>query len=140
MEIGRGVFALCDKLKEINIDKKNANYKSVDGVVYSKDGETLIYCPEGKTGEYIIETGVTSIDNYALSYCKKLTKVVLPLGVKKIGPSAFVGCSGLEEMIIPETTVLIDTNAFTGFTSLTEITIPANVKKIENSVFWVVVV
>ena len=46
------MFALCDKLKKINIDKKNANYKSVDGVVYSKDGETLIYCPgKGKTGE-----------------------------------------------------------------------------------------
>ena len=44
MEIGSWVFALCDKLKEINIDKKkNANYKSVDGVVYSKDGSTLVF-------------------------------------------------------------------------------------------------
>lgn len=61
MEIGRGVFALCDKLKEINIDKKNANYKSVDGVVYSKDGSTLVFCPLGKTGEYKIETSATHI-------------------------------------------------------------------------------
>jgi hypothetical protein len=95
MEIGRGVFALCDKLKEINIDKKNANYKSVDGVVYSKDGSTLVFCPLGKTCEYKIETSATHILGLAFFNCKSLTKVIIPRSVTNIYEAAFRGCDNL---------------------------------------------
>ena len=33
------IFACCDALKEIIVDKANPNFKDVDGILYSKDGK-----------------------------------------------------------------------------------------------------
>ena len=43
-----GAFKDCDSLTSIIVDSENKNYKSVNGVLYSKDGKTLIYYPSGK--------------------------------------------------------------------------------------------
>ena len=60
-KIGSNVVDHCFKLVYITVDAENPNFKSVGGVVYSKDGKTLILCPPGKTGEFTIPVQATTI-------------------------------------------------------------------------------
>ena len=48
--IGGGVFYYCSGLTDINVSASNANYQSIDGILYNKTGDTLICCPGGKKG------------------------------------------------------------------------------------------
>ncbi len=51
-----------EKLKAINVSNKSMKYKSIDGVLYSKDGKSMIYYPMGKTNKkYVIPNAVTTI-------------------------------------------------------------------------------
>jgi len=56
-------------------------------------------CPEGKAGAYFIPDSVTSIGDYAISECRRLTSVTIPDSVTSIGEEAFYGCSSLTRAI-----------------------------------------
>ncbi len=61
-------------LKSITVSENNQTYKSIDGVLYSRDGKTIICYPEGKTTDsYTIPDTVDSI-KYPI-YNKYLTKI-----------------------------------------------------------------
>ena len=134
--IDTSAFNACTSLPAIDVDSGNDNYQSIDGVVFSKDGTTLILCPEGKSGEYTITDGVTKIDEYAFVTCKKLTSVTIPDSVTSIGKGAFFSCTGLTSITIPESVTLIDRSAFDGCTSLTSFTIPKSVTSIGDYAFY----
>ena len=127
----------CDGLLEINVDENNANYKSINGVVFTKDGKTLVIYPAGREGSYIIPSGVTSIGNGAFSARTKLTSVIIPATVTEINSFAFSGCSNLTSVTFEEGSQLtiIASQAFDGCSSLTTITIPAGVTNIGYTVF-----
>ena len=58
--IGEWAFSRCSSLTSINVDANNANYCSIDGVLFSKDKTILIQFPIGNTrSEYIIPNSVT---------------------------------------------------------------------------------
>lgn len=44
-KIGKNAFASCRSLTEIKVSEENPNYKSIDGVLYNKDGTELLFCP-----------------------------------------------------------------------------------------------
>ena len=46
----RGLMELC-MLKDMLICDENPEYKTVDGIIYSKDGSKLLFCPAGITGD-----------------------------------------------------------------------------------------
>ncbi len=85
-------FYFCSNLTYIDVDKNNPNFKSVDGVLFSKDGTKLIAFPGGKSGAYTVPNGVTSISNYAFDHCYKLTSVSMYNSVTEIGANAFSYC------------------------------------------------
>lgn len=85
-------FNFCSSLTYIDVDKNNANYKSVDGVLFSKDGTKLVAFPGGRGGTYTVPNGVTSIGNYAFDHCYKLTSVSMYNSVTEIGTNAFSYC------------------------------------------------
>ena len=65
--IGFGAFWKCSSLRNIYVDDDNEYYKSVDGVLYSKDGSELIYCPMGKTGQFVVPGEVAKISAFAFA-------------------------------------------------------------------------
>lgn len=93
--IGIAAFSSCSKLTSIEVDESNPNYKSIDGVLYSKNGEKLIQCPGGKTDSVTISEGVTSIKDSAFRDCSGLTSLTIPSSVTSIEDFAFYNCSGL---------------------------------------------
>ena len=60
----------------------------------------------------IIGDSVTTIGEYAFSYCRSLTSVNIPNSVTTIGRAAFNGCSSLTSVTIPNSVTAIGDNAF----------------------------
>lgn len=106
----------------------------------------------------IIESGVTSIGNYAFEkcgnvtditipnsvitigkdafqYCISLTSVTIPNNVTKLGADAFNGCRGLTSVIIGNSVTSIEPCAFMGCSSLTSVTIGNSVTSIGGRAF-----
>ena len=92
-EISDGViymaFGLDSNLSEINVDPNNKNYSSEDGVLFNKDKTELIfYSKNNSNGDYVIPSGVTTIDSYAFYLSNNLTSLVIPESVININKEA----------------------------------------------------
>jgi hypothetical protein len=91
--------------------------------LYSKDKNTLIAYPAGKTEtSFIIPDGVTSIDSWVFSFCANLTCVTIPDSVTSIGFEAFCHCDSLASVTIPESVASIENKAFADCTGLVSVT------------------
>ncbi len=60
-DIDPSAFIKCSSLTAINVAPDNPNYKSIDGVLYSKDGTKLIWCPKRTAQRYEVPDSVTEI-------------------------------------------------------------------------------
>jgi len=129
------LFSECKGIKEIHVYPTNPKYTSVNGILFSKDGKTLIAYPMGRSGEYTIPEGVTSIGANAFRGCSGLTSVSLPENISVIPEYAFSGCSSLSAITIPERVTTISNDAFNSCKSLTSIHIPESVTQIETRAF-----
>ncbi|GHT52500.1 hypothetical protein AGMMS49982_12900 [Bacteroidia bacterium] len=134
--IGGQAFYGCSGLTNINVDAANAQYSSVDGVLYNRNQDTLVLCPQKKSGALTIPNSVTSIESLAFYGCRGLTSVTIGNSVTIIGNSAFNGCSGLTAVTIPNSVTSIGNNAFYGCSGLTAVTIPNSVTIIGNNAFY----
>ena len=136
--IGRRAFSGCTGLTSINVDEGSSKYKSIDGVLFSKDGTKLIKYPEGKKAtNYSIPDSVKSIGEYAFEGCTGLTSVTIGNGVKKIYSGAFKRCTGLTSVYIPNSVTSIGFYAFQDCTGLTSVTIGNGVTSIGQYAFYV---
>ena len=76
--IDSGAFWECRTLESIRFTGDNPNYKSVDGIAFSKDGSVLIHYPANKSGAaYTIPKGVTTIGRCAFDHNQQLKKITL---------------------------------------------------------------
>ncbi len=123
-------FDGCTNLKEIIVSEENANYKSVDGVLFNKDMTAVAVYPQGKEGVYSIPDGITSINYNAFLGCEKLTGVIIPDSVTKICDSAFERCVGLTSIALPDSLTEIGNYSFYECNSIASLTIPASVTEI----------
>jgi len=90
-------------LTSINVGENNLNYKSIDGVVYSKNGTTLIEYPDGKTNtSFVIPDGVQSILTQWVYYNNYLNKITVPASVTTIGYSGLSNRSNTDSYLIFE--------------------------------------
>ncbi len=157
--IGNNAFSGCTGLTSIDVSEDNEYYKSIDGNIYSKNGEIFVLYAPGKTAtsftipssvtsigysafgdctgltSITISEGVTSIDDYAFSYCDGLTSVTIPGSVTSIGNYAFSGCTGLTSITIPSSVTSIGNSAFYGCSGLTSVTISEGVESIGDRAF-----
>ncbi len=156
-----GAFATAIYLKNVNVDKANTNFSSEDGVVYSKDGNSLIFYPTRYgVKEIKLKEGIVNISRYALAYNPILDKLQLPSTLKtiesdgfaynftmsivkwadevkpqleNIGERAFEQSKSLLAFPYVETLKTIGNNAFASASALDIIHIPANCKIGENA-------
>ena len=125
--VGVNPFLDCSALGSITVAEENTAYKSVDGVLFRRDGEALkdlISFPMGKGGSsYNIPAGVKAIGEYAFSGCSGLTSLIIPESVTEIGDMAFSGCSGLTSLTIPDGVTTIGISSFSGCSGLKSLTV-----------------
>jgi len=117
--IETSAFDHCTGLKSIDVSIANSTYSSLNGIVYDKDGTTLVLCPPGIIGTVTIPNGVTDIGDSAFYNCTGLTGITIPDSVTSIGQYAFSICTGLTSITIPLNVASIGSNAFGGIQNLT---------------------
>ena len=100
--MGDNVFYNCASLTSITVEEENISYKSIDGVLYTKDVATLIQYPASKTTKvFAIPDSVTSLSAYAFYNCDGLESVVIPDSVTIMPKGIFFGCDNLISMTVP---------------------------------------
>ncbi len=119
-------------LKYVFVNAKNPNYKSVKGVVFSKDGSTVVCVPSAN--DYSPAEGVTAIGDYAYAFSPN-TAITLPSTIQSIGDGAFGFAEKLEEITVPDGVEKIGSSTFFGCHSLKKITLPSSVKEIAEDAF-----
>ena len=135
--INNRAFIVCTRLTNIEVDSNNGYYKSINGILFSKDLTQIIKYPDGKPEEsFIIPNSVTDIGNYAFRGCSNLINITISDNVTSIGNNAFYGCSGLTNIIIPNNITSIGDDVFSGCDHLTSITIPDSIKRIGYMAFY----
>ncbi len=130
--IGKHCFGGCSKLDIVGISTESEYFSSENGIVYTKDGKSII-CAPGASGDVSIKKGVEVIVGGAFDTNTKITSVSLPSSVKTIEEGAFYGCTGLKSINL-KNTEKIGKEAFAD-SGLESVTIPASVKVIEGNPF-----
>jgi hypothetical protein len=91
-EIEDGAFASCFNLTNINVAADNANFTSVDGILYNKDITELVSFADGiKKDIFAIPSTVTSVRGYAFRGCS-VERIEVPSSVTYLGDGAFWSC------------------------------------------------
>mgnify|MGYP004622616827 CR=1 FL=1 len=117
----------------VHVAAANTAYCSEDGVVYSKNKDTLCYAGAA-AGAYSIPNGVAFIGDTAASGAA-ITSLTLPASVEKIGDEAFQDCEQLQTLTFLGSIKEIGYSTFGGCHSLNRVTIPEGLKKISASAF-----
>ena len=132
-------FYNVKKLERVTVDPANVWYKDVDGVLFTKDGKTLLLYPAcyGKTpgdkedeytypDSYTVPEGVERIATFAFLKNEHIRDLTLPETLREIGDMAFFGCSRLGGYDYDEAS---DSLLGTGFT------LPDGLEKIGSDAF-----
>ena len=126
-------FTGCNKIMAFEVAYNNPNYKSVNGLLLTKDGKKLV---KGVKGAVTIPSGVTTIGENAFSSMHTLSSVMIPSSVTTIGSSAFYYCTGLASVTIPSGVTSIGTYAFAGCSGLRNVVVPDSVTTIGDYAFY----
>ena len=151
--IGEYIFHGCSALTAIEVDPENAVFSDQDGVLFTKDGVTLLRYPQAApwteyrvpdgctqltNGSFLDAAGLTGIDlNQATVYgqdtffrCTGLTEIVLPEGVTELAGYMFAYCSGLTSVTLPSTLKIVGLYSFYACGALEEVTVPEGTETI----------
>jgi uncharacterized protein (TIGR02145 family) len=126
--IGYRAFGYCGSLMSITVAAENTRYRSEGGVLFNKNGDSLILCPRRNPldASYTVPRHVTTIEQHAFSCCANLKYVMIPSGVKAIGDCAFSG-SAIRSVTIENGVAVVGEYAFGGCSNLMSVTIPGSV-------------
>lgn len=129
------------KISTYEVDGANPYYTVKDGILYSKDGTTLVNCPPGKVADFDQGwlDGVNTIAPYAFRTCRSLTgSLVIPSHITSIGRQAFQNCSGLTgDLMVPNTVTNLDGYyTFAGMTGMEgKLTLESDITEIAGGMF-----
>ena len=157
--IGLYAFSGCSSLTWIGVEYNNPAYKSDDGVLYTKDGYTLLQCPAGyynnsfhvlsecvyilpeafagcNTLTYVSMSNVEILGFGAFIGCKNLESIGLGGGsLTEVSSYAFAMCESLKNVEFPGGTARISDCAFQGCTGLESVVFPSTLSYIEEKAF-----
>lgn len=141
-------------------DINNQYYKTIDGIIYSNDGKTLIACPGKKGGtikvaegtkyvlrcafynshasEIIFPDSLIELGPESIEACDNLQHIDFGKGIKRIGGAdmpTISYCENLAELDIPEQVEAIGINTFYCLKGLTTVHFHDGIKRIERYAF-----
>lgn len=109
-----GAFSGMNELQSVLVASGSGYYKSVDGVLFTANGDELVYYPVRKTlTSYTVPAGTKVIQSYAFEGVTALQSVTISADVSVIGYKAFEGC-GIKTFTFLGTSpaYLVDTDVF----------------------------
>ena len=111
-------------LEAINVHPDNANYTSVDGVLFNKQKNYLQEFPRSKATTYMIPDCVDTIGNLAFASNHNIVSISFSPNsqLKHIEKEAFMGCILMQRLDLPASLQSIDERAFNGCSLLEAIT------------------
>lgn len=112
--IGDAAFGDMKVCQEIKVSNANPYYKSVNGVLYTKDGKVLVAYPSGK----------------------KEQSFRVPDGVKYIASGAFMKADHIETVFLPKSITYIYESAFRSCEKLRDIKAAGDIKYVHNKAFY----
>jgi hypothetical protein len=118
-----------ESFKNWFVDAGNSTYRDIDGVLFTRDGKTLLSYPTGRKGGYVVPDGTEVIESEAFSN-SKISSIVIPDSVMELGECAFQDCRGLKSVTLSRNLSIIPCYAFYGCESLRSIDIPEGVVEI----------
>jgi hypothetical protein len=106
-------FWAASALTSFTVNSNNTHYKAINGVLFNKDGTTLVKYPDSNTRTtYTIPDGVTTIDIFSFREAPNLTSIAIPASVSPILYSHWLyGSPGLTTIYASQD--LIDTMGWT---------------------------
>jgi len=135
--IGSNAFWGCSALEKIDVAEGNAEFCSMDGILFNKAKTELLYFPEGKhMEEYEIPSSVQKLGDYAFAYIDvdmENISIVIPDTIREIGAYAFYNCY-LGNIKLPKDLKSIGDYAFR-YSLYEEIEIPSGVTYIGEGAF-----
>lgn len=118
-------------IKEIIVEEENPHYSSSDGVLFSKNKDTLIMYPSQKdNNSYHIPEDVKYIEDNAFYYNTNINTIKFPDNLEAIGKNSFIGNWEVEKVYLPDSLHSLDCGSFRGCINLTSINIPSKIKEI----------
>ncbi len=130
-----GNFALCDFMSVISVSEENPYYASQDGILYSKDGTTLVKIPEQYGETVVVPDGVATIASYAAAMNYRLQELVVSDTVTEIASNAFFDCEYLETLSLGSRVKTIGSRAFYQCEILRKVSIPESCTTIASYAF-----
>ena len=129
-----GFLALSTSLESIEVDPENQNYKSEEGILFSKDGKRLIVYPHNYGQSfYRIPDTVEKIEYGAFAGDQNLEELEMGDNVKEIGYMAFLSCEKLAKITFGNS-VKSMVLAINLCPELTSLDIPDSVESIESAI------
>ena len=132
-ELGSLAFNGLWSLQSIEMPD-NGTYKSVDGILYTDKGKTMVLYPAGRQGEYTIPAGVTKIASDAFTNTS-LTKITVPATVKSLENNAFSYSDNLQSITFMGGAAIIPDSCCYYNRALTSVTIMDGVTTIKDYAF-----
>lgn len=91
--LGNGWIDSCRRLADITVSPENSSFSSVDGVLFNKDGSSLLAYPIGnKRSAYTIPDGVEKVGAKAFYGCRYIESLTILASVTEIEASALGNC------------------------------------------------
>ena len=97
-----GVYAFwgCPNLEAFIVHPDNPSYTAIDGVLYSKDGKTLLNFPAAHGASWTVPDETTTIETTAFGPNERLRSLTLGAGVASIDENTFSNFPNLEAFFV----------------------------------------
>ena len=123
-------------MEAIEISPDNPNYTTIDGVLYDKGVNKLLFYPYAKKDEeFTVPETIKEIREEAFKENSFLKKVIMP-NVTKIGMSAFEYSFSLETVELGEGITSLPEYLFEDCKKLKNVTVPSTVKSLGYDIFY----
>ncbi len=122
-------------VESITVNSKNTKYKSIDGVLFTKNGRRLIQYPGrkgGKMGTYTLPSSTRTVGELAFAYTQ-LKTITLNEGLTTIENHAFYNTKYLVELRLPSTVTTLRSGTFS-FSNIQKLHLGKGITSLESDI------